>query len=192
MSEHCRQIHERGGQVSMIVASCGHSVPFEFREADQWHKQRLEKALRKKCPACIALDVEALKAAEAEEKAKRFRFSYQQIHDLHSVELNRAVAVAILDREFVQGREKAQPATSWKGFAKLLSWFEDQGWVYRMGNYPERPGLEARYFSVQVHGEWLGMQGKSILIAACRAALMVYCCAWPPGSMAAQVEGPES
>lgn len=49
----------------MIKRICGHSSPYTFKPNERYGKQRLEKFLSKKCPACT---VAAIKDLEQQQK----------------------------------------------------------------------------------------------------------------------------
>lgn len=59
----------------MIKRICGHSSPFTFKKNERYAKQRLEKFLSKKCPACTKAAIAALEAQQKEhaQQAKQAR-----------------------------------------------------------------------------------------------------------------------
>lgn len=56
--------------VVLIKRVCGHSSPYTFKKNERFGKQRLEKFLSKKCPACTQAAIQAL---EAQQKAESQR-----------------------------------------------------------------------------------------------------------------------
>ena len=53
--------------VVLIKRICGHSSPYTFKKNERYGKQRFEKFLSTKCPACTAA---AIKAQEEQQKAE--------------------------------------------------------------------------------------------------------------------------
>ncbi|HZZ70774.1 MAG TPA: hypothetical protein VFE24_00870 [Pirellulales bacterium] len=56
--------------VVMIKRICGHSSPYTFKKNERFGKQRFEKFINKRCPACT---IAAIQAAESEQKAESQR-----------------------------------------------------------------------------------------------------------------------
>ena len=48
----------------MIKRVCGHSSPYTFKKNEKYGKQRLDKFLSKKCPACTVAAIQELEAAQ--------------------------------------------------------------------------------------------------------------------------------
>lgn len=55
----------------LIKRICGHSSPYTFKQNERYGKQRLEKFLSKKCPACTEAAIKALEAQQKAESKKR-------------------------------------------------------------------------------------------------------------------------
>ncbi len=53
--------------VVMIKRICGHTSPYTFKENERYAKQRFEKFISKRCPACTEA---MIKAAEAQQQAE--------------------------------------------------------------------------------------------------------------------------
>jgi phage FluMu protein Com len=48
----------------LIKRVCGHSSPYTFKPNERYAKQRLEKFLAKKCPACTIAAIKTLEAKQ--------------------------------------------------------------------------------------------------------------------------------
>lgn len=59
----------------LIKRICGHSSPYTFKKNERYGKQRLEKFLSKKCPACTQAAIAAL---EAQQKATAQKLKAQR------------------------------------------------------------------------------------------------------------------
>jgi len=57
--------------VVMIKRACGHSSPFTFKPNERYGRQRLEKFVAKKCPACTVKAIAELEAKQKAESAAR-------------------------------------------------------------------------------------------------------------------------
>ncbi|HEX4131834.1 MAG TPA: hypothetical protein VHZ24_17510 [Pirellulales bacterium] len=55
----------------LIKRICGHSSPYTFKKNERYGKQRLEKFLSKKCPACTVAAIQQLEGQQKAEKARR-------------------------------------------------------------------------------------------------------------------------
>lgn len=55
----------------MIKRVCGHSSPYTFKKNERYGKQRLEKFMSKKCPACTVAAIQALEARQREDSQRR-------------------------------------------------------------------------------------------------------------------------
>jgi hypothetical protein len=60
----------------LIQRICGHSSPYTFKKNERYGRQRFEKFISKKCPACTLAAIEELEAkqkAEAKQLKKARR-----------------------------------------------------------------------------------------------------------------------
>lgn len=53
--------------VVLIKRICGHSSPYTFKQNERYGKERLDKFLSKKCPACTQAAIAALEAQQQEQ-----------------------------------------------------------------------------------------------------------------------------
>ena len=164
-----------------IVHACGHAGDFLLDESDPYCQPRLQKCLRRPCPACRAAALAAAEADLAGRRAARLALTYQQITDLSGNELSRAVCALVTGKEFAPGRSKVAYATTWAAFGKLCTRLARAGVWFRCGCEPRHGDF---FFSVRVGEEWLGMRGHLLPLAAAKAALMLVLGAWPPASAA--------
>lgn len=61
--------------IVQIKRVCGHSSPYTFKPNERYARQRLEKFLSKKCPACTLAAIQAL---EAQQKAEAKKLKLQR------------------------------------------------------------------------------------------------------------------
>ena len=59
----------------LIKRVCGHSTPYTFKKNERYGKQRFEKFLSTKCPACTLAAIQAL---EAQQKAASQKLKEQR------------------------------------------------------------------------------------------------------------------
>ena len=55
----------------LIKRICGHSSPYTFKKDERYGRQRLEKFLSKKCPACTEAAIKELEAKQKAESQQR-------------------------------------------------------------------------------------------------------------------------
>lgn len=65
----------------LIQRICGHSSPYTFKKNERYGRQRFEKFIAKKCPACTLAAIEALEAKQRAESQQLKNVRRKKIAD---------------------------------------------------------------------------------------------------------------
>lgn len=155
-----------------IARSCGHTETFEYRDPDRWQAERLGKFRGRPCRDCMR---DAIAILERAAGGGPPRLPYGDILKLMPQEIEDLVSRHAFEGKCVHG------CCYWKGSIKVWLWFIERGVRIKAGYNADDL---AWFFSFRVElpgnaHEWVGCNGTSLALAACRALLVYVCRAHP-------------